>query len=77
MLKVVVAMAVQAGRVKYLLPEYILLSSAYLRLNGDYSEIFLTPCDYSLWGVLLDKVFAHSPCNLAELRAAIEMEFKT
>ncbi len=33
--------------------------------------------NYSLLGVLKDKVFAHSPHNLAELNAAIEMEFET
>ncbi len=55
----------------------ILLLSAYIHLNGDYSKIFLTPCDYSLWGVLKDKVFAPSPCNLAELQAAIETESET
>ncbi len=46
-----------------------------------YSEFFCgirhQLCDYSLWGVFKDKVFTHSPRNLAGLHAAIETEFET
>lgn len=35
----------------------------------------LTPCDFSLWGILKDMVFSTSPTNLDELRTSIENAF--
>ncbi len=43
--------------------------------------VCLPPFEWELqrdsWGMLKDKVFTHSLHNLAELRAAIEIEFET
>ncbi len=43
----------------------------------DYSKIFLTPWDYSLWRVLEDEVFSHPPCKLVESHAVIGTDFET
>lgn len=37
----------------------------------------LTPCDFFLWGLLKDRVFATGPRTLPDLRTAIEEEFET
>ena len=35
----------------------------------------LTPCDFSLWGILKDRVYAQNPCNTDHLKSLIEQEF--
>ncbi|CAF3181292.1 unnamed protein product [Rotaria sp. Silwood2] len=35
----------------------------------------LTPCDFSLWGILKDRVYAQNPCNTNHLKSLIEQEF--
>lgn len=36
----------------------------------------LTPCDFFMWVLLKDRVFARAPSSLPELRTAIEDEFE-
>ncbi|CAM4820866.1 unnamed protein product [Rotaria magnacalcarata] len=35
----------------------------------------LTLCDFSLWGILKDRVYAQNPCNTNHLKSLIEQEF--
>jgi len=35
----------------------------------------LTPCDFSLWGIIKDRVYAQQPRNVNHLKLLIEQEF--
>ncbi len=35
----------------------------------------LTPCDFSLWGIIKDRVYAQNPRNINHLKSLIQEEF--
>lgn len=37
----------------------------------------LTPCDFSLWGIIKDRVYAQNPRDVNHLKALIEEEFQS
>ncbi|CAF3776126.1 unnamed protein product [Rotaria sp. Silwood1] len=35
----------------------------------------LTPCDFSLWGIIKDRVYTQNPSNINQLKSLIKQEF--